>query len=534
MGRAFGQWRGQGVLLGRLAAAVALPILLVAAPSATGVAVADSRGGESVASAGESADTGATVSSPSPRGPARAERNRARTSPHAATDPVVPQLPEPPLTDVAIPAPPVAASSDPDAPGAAVALTEPEPSADPPAVTAARTPNVPNTEGAASVADSPTTTTPANTTTEATTAVAIGAETDGGTPRRRGLTALTAPPAETPTQPARATVAILDLSAPASPQPAAAAEPTAAQVVAPPVASWLPVVEAGAVKAGAEHRAIQPRLISRPPILTAVVARITSVVDGMLDRLSALPASPINEFLSGALLLVRRALQPPPGSPAPFGVGATKLTVRNETPQSFELWAYYDGSTDNAKVQVAALQPGQEWSNTAYNAVSFDHNLEIVVNGVPKARMVATNSWARSGNWGPWMRFFAPTTGYTGQPATKYTPFDARPPADWDAANLVGLVEGFKIGQSAWISFPNYPDEGVTELNVWVWRGPDIDSGKWWVANTKQFVVAVKQIPGPSQVYNHNYDPILDRLNGTVLPHDKVTWYYFDPNAARA
>lgn len=102
---------------------------------------------------------------------------------------------------------------------------------------------------------------------------------------------------------ARAAVAILDLSAPTSPQPAAAAEPTAAEVVAPPVASWLPVVEAGA-----ERLAMQPRLFSRPPILTAVVARITSVVDVMLARLSALPAGLINEFLSGALLLVRRAL----------------------------------------------------------------------------------------------------------------------------------------------------------------------------------------------------------------------------------
>lgn len=360
-----------------------------------------------------------------------------------------------------------------------------------------------------------------------TVAMTIAAGRADGAPRRQGrITGDTSRDANS-TQRARAAVAIPGRPAP-EPTPAVG---VVAAALAHPAVEGSPAATA-APTATAQRTTTPTREISPSPALATAAARITAAIDKVLDRLSTLPTSPINEVLSGALLLVRRALQPT-GSPSPFGVGATKLTVRNETKQSFELWAYYDGSTDNAKVKVATLQPGQEWSNTAYNALSFDHNLEIVVDGVPKARMTATNNWAQYGDQKPRMWFYAPTTGYTGQQATEYAPHED-PPADWDVANLLGLAEGLKTGQSEWISFPNYPDRGVTDLNVWVWRGPDIDSGKWWVANTKQFVVAVKQIPGPSQVYNHSYDPIWDRNTAGWLPYDEVTWYYFDPNAAPA
>ena len=101
----------------------------------------------------------------------------------------------------------------------------------------------------------------------------------------------------------------------------------------------------------------------------------------MLNRLSTLPASRINEFLSGALLLVRRALQPTGSLPgAPFRNGATQLTVRNKTDVSFEIWAYADGDTDN---ELLRHHPGAgaEWTNTAQNYWHRDHDLVLGVTG---------------------------------------------------------------------------------------------------------------------------------------------------------
>ncbi|MCB0933425.1 MAG: hypothetical protein KDB71_16210 [Mycobacterium sp.] len=301
-----------------------------------------------------------------------------------------------------------------------------------------------------------------------TVATAIAAGRADGPPRRQGRVTGDTPRAATLAHRARAAVAIPGLPAP-EPTPAVGA---VAAAQAQPAVEGSPAATAAAT-ATAQRATTPTREISPSSVLTTAAARITAAIDKVLNRLSTLPASRINEFLSGALLLVRRALQPTGSLPgAPFRNGATQLTVRNKTDVSFEIWAYADGDTDNELLYVTTLAPGAEWTNTAQNYWHRDHDLVLGV------------------------------TGPNGQ-LSKRMEFVAQSFSDSDYMDLewVRLIEGREqtVGDS--------PEGRIAEgqsflfgsshndVVAWGYRGYNIESSDWWDAPTVVFEVEIWRMP---------------------------------------
>ncbi len=95
----------------------------------------------------------------------------------------------------------------------------------------------------------------------------------------------------TPIQEARAV--LRTQFAPTVPAPAAAVAPPAAAVVAAPVVS---------------AQAVATRAVATPAVMTALRTAVAKLVDRGLNWANALPSNPIADFLSGALLLIRREL----------------------------------------------------------------------------------------------------------------------------------------------------------------------------------------------------------------------------------
>ncbi|MCX6481320.1 MAG: prolyl oligopeptidase family serine peptidase [Mycobacterium sp.] len=93
--------------------------------------------------------------------------------------------------------------------------------------------------------------------------------------------------------------------------------PSAAAVPAGSVTPTLPDWAAGAGLLNAQVPTSAKMASANTPVLTALTNAINGVFDGLANLLSNVPAGPINDFLSGALLLTRRALsliEPVPAS----------------------------------------------------------------------------------------------------------------------------------------------------------------------------------------------------------------------------
>ena len=103
----------------------------------------------------------------------------------------------------------------------------------------------------------------------------------------------------------------------------AASSPTVATALVP--ASATPTFDVGALLAPTASVTAS----STTPVLTGITNAVNGILDGMANLLSSFPAGPVNDLLSGALLLTRRALsliEPIPSSTAPV---ATSVWLPN-------------------------------------------------------------------------------------------------------------------------------------------------------------------------------------------------------------
>lgn len=163
--------------------------------------------------------------------------------------------------------------------------------------------------------------------------------------------------------------------------------------------------------------------------------------------------------------------------PSTSTVADTRFEVRNETnkdgntPKTFELWAHLDGNKGNEKVKVATLAPGQSWNNTAHNSWAYDHNLQIVVDGVSRMRLIAHNPAAYT----PYLVVYYPS-GHS---------------ENSESSKSLSQNESFVMND--------------TGMKVWTWRGADTDSGHWYQANTKNMVASIWEIP--ERTYEISKDP---------------------------
>lgn len=215
---------------------------------------------------------------------------------------------------------------------------------------------------------------------------------------------------------------------------------------------------------------------SRGPVLQRIGAVLYKLVDNAAYRASQLPAGPAKDLIAGGLLLARRALSNAglggggvgPGSgqegggSSGFGEGNVQLTIRNESEENFEIWyaPEHDSSTWEYKTTLAI---GESFTSTRTG--DFGHSYLIKVDGVWKLYVGAENLFFRA----PKVKFeFCCRTG--------------------SALNAhVGAYPD--RGQSNTLT---YPDQGFA---AWVWRGPDLDSGSTWKANTKVYVVSLWDFP---------------------------------------
>lgn len=240
--------------------------------------------------------------------------------------------------------------------------------------------------------------------------------------------------------------------------------PRSAAAVAAPSASASASGQAGSVR-------------SPGPVLQRIGAVLYKLVDNAAYRASQLPAGPAKDLIAGGLLLARRALSNAglggggvgPGSgqegggSSGFGEGNVQLTIRNESEENFEIWyaPQHDSSTWEYKTTLAI---GESFTSTRTGDLVGGHSYLIKVDGVWKLHLDAENLFFR-----------APQVGFE---------FCCR------TSKLNVHVGAYPDrGQSNTLT---YPDQGFA---AWVWRGPDLDSGSTWKANTKVYVVSLWDFP---------------------------------------
>lgn len=126
---------------------------------------------------------------------------------------------------------------------------------------------------------------------------------------------------------------------------------------------------ASVVGAGRQPGAMAALTDARPgPLLGTVLTGITRALGSMTDWLKQLPASPLNTFLQGVVLLVRNAL------PAPQAwVRGTQVTLVNRTGETIAVGKVSDGSEDGAE-EVVFLDPGKSLVADGYNWVNSGKN----------------------------------------------------------------------------------------------------------------------------------------------------------------
>jgi hypothetical protein len=288
----------------------------------------------------------------------------------------------------------------------------------------------------------------------------------------------------------------------ATPQQSRSSAPVDAVVSAVPAAAARPAaVTAAAVESGPPSSAPTTTTTYSPPKLTlptlrTVVDAFTPGVVAVIDRVnhwvSTLPASPLTDVVSGALLTLRNELQPPgSGSGGTSRIQSnssapTRVTIRNETNAPFDISAYYDGSTSNELVYITSLDPGESWSSTAANYVN-DHNLVIGSLdasqtssniGKPRMRLIVDSSIL----WNYITAFFPEPNSENG----------------WHTYRL-------SENQSKSMS------EEPSGLKLWAWRGEDIPSGSWFTYDTTNIVVSIWQLP--TGVYDVSNDSEASHFN---------------------
>lgn len=213
------------------------------------------------------------------------------------------------------------------------------------------------------------------------------------------------------------------------------------------------------------------------PVLQRIGAILYKLVDNAAYRASQLPAGPAKDLIAGGLLLARRALSNAglggggigPGSgqegggSSGFGEGNVQLTIRNESEENFEIWyaPQHDSSTWEYKTTLAI---GESFTSTRTGDLVGGHSYLIKVDGVWKLHLDAENLFFR-----------APQVGFEFCCRTSKLNFHVGAYPDRGQSNTL-----------------TYPDQGFA---AWVWRGPDLDSGSTWKANTKVYVVSLWDFP---------------------------------------
>ena len=140
-------------------------------------------------------------------------------------------------------------------------------------------------------------------------------------------------------------------------------------------------------------RTAAPTLDAQPPTtihtaLSAITQQINQVLNGLINWLSALPASPltpVTDFLAGALQLVRRALTPVLG-----GVDGTYVYFTNRTDQTLAVAQVPNGELEGPEAEPRYLAPGETSDFYGYNRVFFDVRLRIYT-----ATQTDTGAWQK-------------------------------------------------------------------------------------------------------------------------------------------
>ena len=320
--------------------------------------------------------------------------------------------------------------------------------------------------------------------------------------------------------------------------PAVSSTEAASTAVLTPAGSAPSVVAPAAAIAVAPKSAASTTAAKAAPIMLptlrqvidALVPGVVTVIDKATNWLSTLPANPVTTWLSGVLLLVRREIDPAP--PVGGAVAGTKVTIRDETAQSLEIWAYYDGSARNQLVYVTTLEPGGEWSNTASNdwfKDQYDHNLIIgsaaYIGGQPAPGPTPKSLMQIAVSNDP---FSSPVVriGYQG-------PLYHGQPTEFSAIEKSSAWSPINTNSQFWLSQDEQGvvDPGNSSLGygpkAWVYRGEDIDSGSWFRADTKNIIVSIWQLP--STTYNPlNWDQwfrVGEDPSGLLPDWDQAPWW---------
>ena len=131
-----------------------------------------------------------------------------------------------------------------------------------------------------------------------------------------------------------------------------------------------------------------PAPITIQTALSAVAQQIDQVLNGLINWLSALPASPltpVTDFLAGALQLVRRSLTPVLG-----GVDGTYVYFTNRTDQTLAVAQVPNGELEGPEAEPRYLAPGETSDFYGYNRVFFDVRLRIYT-----ATQTDTGAWQK-------------------------------------------------------------------------------------------------------------------------------------------
>lgn len=261
--------------------------------------------------------------------------------------------------------------------------------------------------------------------------------------------------------------------------PAAVASPIALPAGSVDTQEVSPVSAAAAVALPAASASAPVQAVARQPVrvLQRIGAVLYKLVDHATYRVSQWPAGPAKDLLAGALLLTKRALSSAglggggagPGSgeggggSSGFGEGNVQLTIRNESEENFEIWyaPQHDSSTWEYKTTLAI---GESFTSTRTGDLVGGHSYLIKVDGVWKLHVDAENLFFR-----------APQVGFEFCCQTPRLNYHLGAYPDRGQSNTL-----------------SYPDQGFAE---WVWRGPDLDSGSAWKANTKVYVVSLWEFP---------------------------------------
>lgn len=192
---------------------------------------------------------------------------------------------------------------------------------------------------------------------------------------------------------------------------------------------------------------------------------------------SGLPAGPVHDLLAGALLLAERVSYPAP----------SQLTVRNKWNKPIYVYAFEDGDpVSGAFVFRTELQPGQQWSDTASNKwygglpdIILDHYIWITTGKIPEPIPEPFPV--------PWIRIRA------GNPISTIPRFVVETCPDYN--NCQGNEDNnyyFYVNQKS--TWSNTVKDGSYNATGWFWRGPDIDSGKWYKPNIVQLEAEIWSI----------------------------------------